>query len=267
MGLLLVYRFAKVQKPFRENAPLILKHLKAISASTMIIWLEKRVSRAREKRWMHIFVIVLRILIAFAFIPAGLKKVTGQPFTDTVNTGVFHEFVQIFHDTGFFYHFVGAMQLLAAVLLMTQRFANLGAVILTPILGSILVFCWSTWVVPTATVVTLMSLGLVFLLLWDIQKWKSIFFTDGQNVALKIPATHPTIDMKLWTLCGWAILILYFATAAITGEVHRPKGADWSNPNFVVLQVIMLLPLVTFVIDYRRNRRGPSEPDGSKAQI
>jgi uncharacterized membrane protein YphA (DoxX/SURF4 family) len=221
----------------------------------MITWLGNTVLKARKKRWMHIFVIVLRILIAFAFIPAGLKKVIGQPFTDAANTGIFHEFVQVFHDTGFFYYFVGAMQLLAAVLLMTQRFATLGAVIMTPILGTILVFCWSTWVVPTATVVTLMSLGLLLLLLWDIHKWKSLFSPDGAQINRTLPPVHPTIDMKLWTRCGWAILLFYFGTAAITGEVYRPKGADWSNPNFVVLQVILVLPLLTFVIDYRRSRQ------------
>jgi len=221
----------------------------------MLSWLENSIARAREKRWLHIFVIVLRILIGFAFIPAGLKKISGQVFTDPENTGLFHDFLHTFHGTGGFYRFVGAMQLLAAVLLITQRFATVGAIILTPILATILVFCWSTMVVPTATVVSLMSLGLLFLLLWDFHKWKPLFLADGEQVDLQIPGPHPTIDMKLWTRCGWLILLLYFGNAAVTGEVYRPQGADWSNPSFILLQVITFLPLITFVIDYRRYRR------------
>ena len=237
---------------------MILRSASDITA-LMLDWIEQRILYFRQKRWMHIFVIVLRIMIAFAFIPAGLKKITGQPFTDPNNTGIFHEFVQVFHGTGVFYHFVGAMQLLAAVLLMTQRFATLGALIISPILAAILVFCWSTWVVPTATVVTLMSMGTLLLLLWDIHKWKPLFAADGAQIKLDTPAVHPTIDIKLWTRCGWAILILYFGTAAITGEVYRPKEPDWSNPNFVVLQLIMVLPLITFFIDFRRNRNKAPE--------
>ena len=80
------------------------------------------------------------MLIGFAFIPAGLKKLLGQPFTDPTNTGVFHDFLHAFHSTGLFYQFVGALQLTAAVLLITQRHATLGAVLIAPILVAIFVF-------------------------------------------------------------------------------------------------------------------------------
>ena len=117
-------------------------------------WLEERIAQAHECRGLSISAIVLRMMIGFAFIPAGLKKLLGQPFTDPANTGVFHEFLHAFHATGRFYQFVGALQLTAAVLLITQRHATLGAALAAPILVTILVFCWSTGVVPTAIVVT-----------------------------------------------------------------------------------------------------------------
>ena len=90
----------------------------------MTQWIARVVHRLRQKRWLHISVIVLRIVIGFAFLPAGLKKVLGEPFTDPTNTGPFHEFLHAFHGTGFFYSFVGAVQLLAAILMMTQRYAT-----------------------------------------------------------------------------------------------------------------------------------------------
>ena len=221
----------------------------------MLTWLEDRVAWARQFRAMHIFVIVLRMMIAFAFIPAGLKKVIGERFTAAEKTGPFNEFVHAFYDTGLLYHWVGWLQLIAACLLMTQRFATLGAVLMAPILFTILVFCWSVVVIPTATVVTLMSLGIIGLLLWDIHKLKLLFFRDGQRVDVTLPGPHPTVDMKLWARCGWLILILYFGTAALTQEVYRPMGADWSNPSFIVLQVITLLPLLTYLIERRRRKK------------
>ena len=65
-----------------------------------LTWLEERIARAHERRGVYTSIIVLRMLIGFAFIPAGLKKLLGQPFTDPANTGVFHEFLHAFHATG-----------------------------------------------------------------------------------------------------------------------------------------------------------------------
>jgi len=195
------------------------------------------------------------MLLGFAFLPAGLKKVLGQPFTDPANTGPFHEFLHAFHGTGFFYHFVGMVQLLAAVLLITQRFATPGIILLVPILGAILVFCWSTMVVPTASVVTLMSLGALLLIFWDIHRWVNIFSHGIPKPTRQLPGPHPTINMKLWSACGSVILLLYLGNTAITGEVYRPRGVEWSNPSFIVLVIIALLPLITYVIDTKGWRR------------
>ena len=221
----------------------------------MIHWVARVVRRLRKKRWLNISVIVLRIVIGFAFLPAGLKKVLGQPFTDPANTGAFHEFLHAFHGTGFFYSFVGGVQLLAAALMMTQRYATVGTLLLTPILVAILVFCWSTMVIPTASVVTLMVLGVAFLLAWDIHKWRFVF-TQAEGLAdPPVAECDSTIDMVLWTRCGILILVLYFGNTIAIGGVYRPMGAEWSNPSFIVLQVITILPLVTFVIDYQKYRR------------
>ena len=113
-----------------------------------LTWLEERIARAHERRRIYISIIVLRMVIGFAFIPAGLKKLLGQPFTDPANTGVFHEFLHAFQATGLFYQFVGALQLTAAVFLITQRDATLGAALITPILAAILCFAGAQELCP-----------------------------------------------------------------------------------------------------------------------
>lgn len=213
------------------------------------------VRRARQIRWINVAVVNLRFLIGFAFVPSALKKLLDQPFTDPANHGRFHDFLHAFHATGWFYPFVGAMQIAAAVLLFTQRFATLGALVALPILTAITAFCWSTQVYPTASVATMMWLGTLGLVLWDVDKWRGIFVRDDRAAELRVEPIAAPIDMRLWTRCGIAILVVYFGSALLHGGVYRPRGIELDEPAFYVLPVIALLPLVTLVIDQRRARR------------
>jgi uncharacterized membrane protein YphA (DoxX/SURF4 family) len=212
-------------------------------------------ARARRTRWVNVAVVILRILIAFAFVPAAMKKVLGQPFTDPTNHGVFHDFLHAFRATGWFYPFVGVMQLLAATLLMTQRWATLGAAVALPILSAIMVFCWSTGVEPTAIVATLMWLGIVGLLVWDLDRWRALFVPSDRSCEVHVAPPAAPIDMGLWTKCGIAILVVYFGSALAYGGVYRPRGLELDEPAFYVMPAILLLTVVTLVIDQRRARR------------
>jgi hypothetical protein len=212
------------------------------------------VRRARGIRWVNVFVVNVRFLIGFAFIPAALKKVLDQPFTDPTNHGPFHDFLHALRGTGFFYQFVGVMQLLASTLLFTQRFATLGALVALPIITTITLFCWSTRVYPTASIATLMWLGTLGLVLWDIDKWRGIFTPDAGAADIHVQPITTRIDMRLWTRCGIAMLALYFGSALVHGGVYRPRGMELDNPYFYVMPAVMLLPIITFIIDQRRQR-------------
>lgn len=213
---------------------------------------DELILKARQLRWLHLCVVNLRILIGFAFLPASLKKLLGQPFTDPEKTGVFHEFLHAFHEVGGFYHFVGAVQLLAAVLLMTQRFAAVGAALALPMLGAISALCWSSAGLPTTTVVTLMTIGTVGLLLWDVQRWRAIFASDEEGLRIDILPAAPVIDRRLWQRCGIAILLVYLGTALAQGGIYRPRGIELDNPAFYLLPLITLLPIVTWRVDRAR---------------
>jgi hypothetical protein len=209
----------------------------------------------RRRRGLHLAVANLRILIAFAFLPAGLKKVLGQPFTDAGASGPFHDFLHAFHATGAFYGVVGAVQLAAAALLVSQRLAVLGALIALPVLVAILAFCWSTGVVPTAIVVTLMTLGTLGLVAWDGHRLRALVSDRAIAAAPAAP-----IATGLWTACGVAVCLLYLAACAITGEVYRPRGPEPDRLGFWVLNVLPLIPLITLVLDVRRHRKSRPGP-------
>lgn len=216
--------------------------------------LEKLWLRARGARWLNVAVANLRILIGFAFLPAGLKKVLGQPFTDPGNQGPFHDFLHAFHATGGFYHVVGVMQLVVATLLMTQRFAAAGALLALPILTAIGALCWSTGAFPTASVVTLIWLGTLGLALWDAHRWRDVLRGDDTARVPLAPPPSP-LDRRLWERCGLAILALYLAVTAIAGEIYRPRGVELDAPAFYMLLAMPLLPVGTLILDEVRHRR------------
>lgn len=207
--------------------------------------------RARSRRWCHLWVANLRILIGFAFLPSGLKKLLNQPFTDPNNTGVFHEFLHAFYATGMFYRFVGAMQLVIAVLLMTQVFATVGALMALPVFVVITVLCWSTQVYFTAVVASLMLLGIVGLVAWDFSKWRGVVATRARPGALP-SERDDLIDITLWRWCGTMILVLYGAVCLLHGGIYRPRNVELDNPAFYVFPLIALFPVVTYVVERRR---------------
>ncbi len=206
----------------------------------------------RQKRWAQLFVVNLRIFIGLAFLPASLKKILGQPFTDPEKTGVFHEFLHAFHSVDGFYQFVGVMQLVVAVLLMTQRFATLGAALALPLLVAIGALCWSSAGIPTVTVVTLMTFGVIGLLLWEADRWRGIFASEESSLEIKILAIPALVDRKLWSRCGAAIILVYVAVSLSQGGVYRPRGVELHNPAFYLLPLIVLFPIVTWLIDRSR---------------
>jgi len=112
-------------------------------------------------------------------------------------------------------------------------------------------------VVPTAIVATLMWLGTLGLLMWDVDRWRALFVPAERIAEVRVAPTTAPIDMRLWTWCGIAILVVYVGSALAYGGVYRPRGMELDEPAFYVLPVILLLPLVTLVIDRKRARTSP----------
>ena len=212
-----------------------------------IVWLD----RVRARRGAQLAVANLRIAIGFAFVPAGLKKLLGQPFTDPGNAGAFHDFLHAFLATGGLYRFVGAMQLVSALLLMTQRFAALGAALALPIAAAITAFTWSTARAPTVIVTTLMTLGLAGLLVWDLRRWAGMVTERALPPA---PVAPPPIDRRLWAACGVAVIAAYGALCLALGEVYRPRKPTPDSPAYFVMPALPLVPLGTWAIERRRRR-------------
>jgi hypothetical protein len=217
----------------------------------MLRTLERNVIALRRRRGAHLAVINLRILLAFAFLPAGIKKVLHQPFTDSTNHSRFHDFLHAFLATGWFYQFVGVLQLLVACLLFSQRFTLAGAALALPIITAIVAFTWSTAVPFTATVATLMLLGVAALLLWELPRWRPLL--DGQAAAPATPATPMSlVNLTYWRICGLLIALTYVGLCIYSGGVYRPRPGAAHDAAFWIMSALPALPLATWIIERKR---------------
>lgn len=137
----------------------------------------RRVRRAAALSW---FAWCIRVLLAVAFLPSGLTKVLGLPFTrlDPVNDPVGRFFDALEHDMGGLYGFVGACQLVAAALLLIPRTALLGALVHLPITAGIVVITTSIGFAGTWEIAVLMLLGVLYLIFWDWHRIRPLFDPD-----------------------------------------------------------------------------------------
>ncbi|PPK88044.1 DoxX-like protein [Neolewinella xylanilytica] len=130
--------------------------------------------RIYGNRWLRYFTYFCRWTLALGFLMAGYVKVIGERFTDLPVKHPMGHFLQGFYETGYYYTFVGVMQIVAAVLLVIPRTTTLGAVIYFPIILNICILSFSVRFEGSLLTSPLMVLANLYLLGWDYHKWKYI---------------------------------------------------------------------------------------------
>ena len=136
--------------------------------------LSKLSTRARQNRWLRWFTVATRILLAIGFLPSGLTKVLGNRFTLLGPDTPIGYFFDALYQSGFYWHFIGLGQVLAAVLLLIPRTATLGAMVYFPIILNIFVITVSMHFRGTPFITGLMLLACIYLLCWDYDKLKTL---------------------------------------------------------------------------------------------
>ncbi len=131
--------------------------------------------RARANRWLGYFAVFNRIALAAGFLPSGMQKVLGERFTVLSVNHPMGAYLEAFHHTGYYYPFVGAMQVTAAILLLIPVTATLGAVLYFPIILNICILSMAVRFDGSLVTAPLMVLANLFLLCWDYHKLKFIF--------------------------------------------------------------------------------------------
>ena len=129
---------------------------------------------ARRNRWLGYFAVFNRVALAAGFVPSGLQKVVGERFTVLSENHPMGNYLEAFHHTGYYYNFVGVMQVTAAILLLIPRTATLGAIIYFPIILNICILSLAVRFDGSLFTAPLMVLANLYLLCWDYHKLKLV---------------------------------------------------------------------------------------------
>lgn len=131
-------------------------------------------ARLVRSRLLQRFTAFTRVLLAAGFIPPGLKKLTGEPFTSLPTSHPVGYFFDAFFQADELYVFVGLAQVAAGLLLLWPRTATLGAVIYFPIILNITIITSAIGFSGTEQITVLMTLACLWLLVWDYDRLKAI---------------------------------------------------------------------------------------------
>jgi hypothetical protein len=201
----------------------------------------------KQKLWLQLAIVYTRYLIGGAFVFASLVKIKGKRFTMIPAAGSpFHSpehFFETMYQSGLYWQFLGLAQLVAGLLLMTQRYALLGALLFLPIIANIYVITISYEFANTSIITGAMLLATIALLVWD---WNSLRVVFNQP-AISAPAAASD-QRRLWEVVG---LVLFLFTAVYRALTDAYNMMLWLG----VCVTVGAVGLVTSWVLHRRTKR------------
>ncbi|CAN5166595.1 hypothetical protein BH23BAC2_BH23BAC2_19910 [soil metagenome] len=168
--------------------------------------------KARRNRWLWLFTIFNRVMLALGFLPSGFVKVNGERFTALATTHPMGSYLEAFYHTGFYYTIVGILQITAAILLLIPRTATLGALLYFPIILNICLLSFAVRFDGSLLTSPLMVIANIYLLCWDWNKLKFIFFPNAQKTILP---SRKELSNKFPFKFFWASAATVFAVIAL----------------------------------------------------
>ncbi|MBC9914757.1 DoxX family protein [Chitinophaga varians] len=176
--------------------------------------IEEIYNEARSDKWFRWFAVFCRVALAASFIPAGYVKIMGERFTGLPSNNPLGHYFDALQLTGYYYTFIGIVQIITAILLLIPRTALLGALMYFPIIVNICVLTYATRFAGTR-IVTIMLLANLFLLIWDYDRLKHIL--PGKQRKTVAPAVKHPLRKRLRTLffggCFVVLAIIIIGTS------------------------------------------------------
>ena len=162
-------------------------------------------ARVRSNPLIYRLVIGTRILLCAAFLPTGIVKLLGRPFTIMDPATPVGLFFHALHQSGVYWQFIGAAQVLASILLLIPAVAHLGAMVFFPILVNIVVITVTMQFKGTPVVTVLMLLANLLLLAWDYHRWRALLTTKPSSIPTPEPRPLSSLERFGFTIgavCG-----------------------------------------------------------------
>lgn len=197
----------------------------------------------KQKILPQLFVVYLRYLIGFAFIFASLVKIQGLRFTaesgaeNPINSA--WHFFETLYESGIYWRFLGIAQFITGALLVTQKYAKLGAILFLPIIVNVFVITISYNFNGTPIVTGLMLLSTLFLIFWDWDSLKILMNKKPTNSSKKRLEND-----SIWIYTGVSFLIITVIAKLFI-----------FNKYIVFAFLLMaIIGLISLIIGYRKRK-------------
>jgi uncharacterized membrane protein YphA (DoxX/SURF4 family) len=205
----------------------------------------------KNKEVFQIFTIYLRYLIGGAFVYSGFGKLMGARFMPAGSMQIPVEgmaldvFFETLFRTGIWWRFIGFGQVLAGLLLVTQRWSTLGAILSLPISVNIFLITISMDFHGTPLVTGLMVLGNLWLLLWDYTRLRILFYPN-RNVETVVLVTSDQLGVPvIWETLGFIIFMISISFG------NRDNPLLWST----LCLITGLMGFIIFRVNVARQKR------------
>lgn len=173
----------------------------------------------KNNRWHRYFSIFCRIALAAGFLPSGFVKIARERFTSlSVNHPMGH-YLEALHETGYYYTFIGIMQVTAAILLLIPRTATLGAVLYFPIILNICILSLAVRFEGSLLSSPLMVLANLYLLFWDYDKLKFLLPFNRIPKTISKEERQNKFPLRFFGL-SLAVIIIVIITIANLFEIQ-----------------------------------------------
>jgi hypothetical protein len=212
------------------------------------------IDRLKQKTFLQVFTIYVRYLIGSAFVIAafGMGKVTKAKVNlmSSLDAPIqelepIQQFFRVMMDSGLYWQFIGWTQIVAGALVMTQRFARLGALVFFGLILNIFVITVAFEFTGTPVVTGLMLLATTYLLVWDLRAFQFLFHDKVEPVHIPLPV----IQSRYWAWWG----VLMFLTIFVLGILH---------PDLLLqLGIAFVLGLIAFIVFFTVGKKFRVNPD------
>lgn len=157
----------------------------------------------RRSAFLYRVVLLTRALLAAGFIPTGLVKLLGRRFTTIATDVPVGAFFEALYQSGLYWRFLGATQVIAGLLLLLPRIAHLGAAIFLGVMVNIFIITISLPFAGTPLITGMMLAAVLFLCFWDYHRFRPLFSVSPADLR---PTQHRLLDR--WEAIGFMVFTL-----------------------------------------------------------
>ncbi|HYW14083.1 MAG TPA: hypothetical protein VE871_19115 [Longimicrobium sp.] len=206
--------------------------------------LDRLHTRARKSALLYRFTLATRILLAVGFIPTGMVKLLGRRFTSMDPASDIGAFFEVMYQSGEYWRFIGAAQVLAGILMLIPRTATLGAVLFTPVIASIFVITLSYDFGGTPLVTGMMLLATLYLLCWDWHRVRPLL-SEAPREPLPLAVHRLTAaERGIYTVGVASAFAAFFATRSLLPPAFMAWGLLVAGLAAVTAAGLYAIPLL-----------------------